>query len=278
MRFLVAAVGQCLGIALLLPGLAGAAPTASVTRAVADSTWGKAHVTGSVSCADCAGSSTYVRWTPIVTVQPSLPAYQCRGDEWADSDPNTRVLWGGGEQTGNASVPFDLRDAPILTGVFGQRLCVLVVHISRYREPLCLAQAPILGLDPNVACPPTDHIVDSALTSSILTVEAPQPPQTPVVEAPSPAAPDVDTSEEAPATTPVRPLSVAEARVKALQALRKTLGRRWTRGIRKRLTCQRGGTSQAVSCRARWRYRGRAMTRRVNVGVDGAKVRALVRP
>ena len=272
-RFLVASLLTG-GLALTVPLSASAAPTAAITRASTEPTWTRAHIAGTIACLDCAGSLTFSKWTPIVTVQPSLPEYYCRGDEWADSDPNTRVIWGGPQQTGNATIPFDVPDALIMAGVYGQRVCALVVHVSRYREPICVAQAPILGLDPNVACPLEDHIFDMPLTSSLLTVETPQTPaQEPAVPSIPPAGanlPDGPASE-----LPAR-LSSNRARAAATSALRRKLGRRWTRGARKRFSYSRASSVKIV-CRVRWRYRSRGESRRVTVTLDGAAIRTTVR-
>ena len=263
-----------IGLATLLATLAlvptaGAAPTAQIDVATVDAAWTKARVVGSVSCTDCAGSNAYIDWLPVVTAQPSLPEYSCRGDEWADSDQNTRVLWSGGKKTGNTTVRFDLADALILPGVFGQRVCVLVVHTSRYQEPVCLAQAPILGYPPS-SCPLVDHIVDDPVTSGLLTVAPPAvapPTDPPAGEVPPPAL--------QPEPTPLF-LSMTKARAKAKVALRAALGRRWVRGTKKKLSCARESPG-AVKCAARWRYKGAKLLRRVSVTLDEDGLTAAVR-
>lgn len=147
-----------LGIVTALIGLLMAAPaahgySAQITRAEANSTWTRGSSAGSITWTDCGAACNW--WLPYATVQPSLPSYSCRGDELFDSDPNTQQIWSGGQQTANATLSFDRTDVGILQGVVGQRVCLSVIQSPHILDPICVAQAPILDMDPN-ACPFVD--------------------------------------------------------------------------------------------------------------------------
>ncbi len=78
--------------------------------------------------AECPEAPTPCQWRPVATVQPTLPSYNCKGNEATDTDPNTKVVWDGGTQsTNSAGAGFDGVDVPILEGVVGQRLCLSVI-------------------------------------------------------------------------------------------------------------------------------------------------------
>lgn len=161
------------GLLVLAPSAWGSGAT--ITRATYNADYSRGSFAFTANFTDCSGSCT---WLPIATVQPSLPSYSCRGDEWRDQDPNTRQVWSGGNQTGNGSVTADLTDVPILTGVPGQRLCVSAVRQRSVQDPVCIAQAPILGIDPST-CPYVNQITSHALGGAILT-SAPVAPVGPV--------------------------------------------------------------------------------------------------
>lgn len=262
---LVAALG-CLAV----PSLAAAGtPVGTITRAVADPGWERGKLAGSVRCVGCPGPSSTPDWTPMVFVQPSLPSYACDGDQWLDSDPNTKQVWSPGRQTSTAPVTFDLHDVPLLRGVHGQRVCVLVLHDHRYQEPVCLRQAEILGLPPS-SCPYVDHWVAETAASATFTVEQPAP-QPPLPEPRTPPVnPDVEQAPEP------KPLTMATARARAKRALSRQLGKRWRQGTRRRVRCE-VITATVIECRARWRYRERRQMRRVLVSKDDGTVKARVR-
>jgi hypothetical protein len=235
-RALAAAVAALAASALLAQ--AAAASSGSITRAYANATWTRGSLAGSVAWTDCGGG--FCSWIPIATVQPSLPEYGCQGDEALDSDPNTQVVWNGGGRNANGAVSFDLVDAPILNGVHGQRLCLSAVQTTQIRDPICAAQAPILGMDPN-SCPLVNVIAGRVLATTLLGLEpapavvAPQPPVVPQTSAPVPPV------EQEPA----KPAQRARA------ALVKRFGRRWRLGKAKRLRCRKAGKRWA--CRVTWR-------------------------
>lgn len=173
-RLLAVLLGTAL--AALLVASSAAASSAQFTRAYFNSDYSRGSFAFTETFTDCSGTCT---WLPIATVQPSLPSYSCRGDEWDDSDPNTKVVWTGANQTGNSTVSADLTDVPILTGQSGQRICVSAVRQMQVRDPVCVAQAPILGMDPST-CPFVSRISGLAVGSAILTLAptAPPPPTT----------------------------------------------------------------------------------------------------
>lgn len=159
-------------VAMLGAGQASAS-SGEFTRTWADESWSKGSIAGSANWTDCqAGFSC--SWLATVTAQPSLPVYRCLGDEAIDSDPNTEVVWTS-NQTSNTSVTFDLQQASILRGVQGQRVCLSVIYGFWQRDPICVAQAPILGQDPLVVCPFEEFLAAKVLASKFLEVEPPLP-------------------------------------------------------------------------------------------------------
>jgi hypothetical protein len=103
------AIWSLVSAALVLlgaPAFATAEPTGALTLAESNNDWTTAHIAGSISeNGQFAGygpgyPASLVQWVPVVTVAPSLPEYNCQGDEWQDSDPNTRVVYSGGRADG----------------------------------------------------------------------------------------------------------------------------------------------------------------------------------
>lgn len=139
------------GIAILLLVVAATASASSgqITRAEANATWTQGSFSFTVTWTECVSTCD---WLPVATVQPTLPSYSCQGDEALDSDPNTKVVWSGGGQSANGTVSADVDNVSILSGVQGQRVCLSVIDRRQIRDPVCVAQAPILGYDPNT-CP-----------------------------------------------------------------------------------------------------------------------------
>lgn len=196
-------------------------------------------------------------------MQPTLPEYRCLGDEALDGDPNTQQVWSGGRRTTNGTATFDVVDVPILTGVHGQRLCLSAIETLRIRDPVCVAQAPILGMDPN-NCPLIDRIVGRVIATALLTVEAPQ-------LLPSSPPPTVPPSEAA----PVR-LSRREAERAAKHVLARRFGRKWQLGKRKRLICTRLGPT-VRKCRVSWSYGTSHYKGRVVVSEDAEGIGTRIR-
>lgn len=256
---------QALGAVILSIAVIGVSEavgdTGLLTRAETNAEWTQGSFTGSIEWTNCAAVCS---WTPVLTVQPALPSYSCRGDEALDSDPDTRMIWSGGKQTANGSVPFDLTAVPILQGVRGQRVCVSAIDVIHERDPVCVVQAPILGMDPNT-CPFRDRIVGRVLTSRLLSLAAP-PTATPTPESPpatTPIAP-VATAVPSPKPAPVK-LTQSRAKTSASAALKAKYGRKWQLRKRLSLTCSPQGTS--FKCRAVWRYRGKRLAASVDVRV-----------
>src|SRR5215212_9044362 len=149
------------------------AHSGTLTRTDADASWSRGSIAGSVTISGCAGAPC--SWIPIATVQPALPSYYCRGDEALDSDPDTRVVWNAGVQSTEGTIPFDVPDTPILSGVQGQRVCLSLIEQFKRQDPVCIAQAPILGYDPST-CPLVTAYAGYVLASALLSVPASAPP------------------------------------------------------------------------------------------------------
>ena len=130
----------------------------------------------------------------MVTVAPSLPAYSCQGDEFFDSDPNTRVVYSGGARPGPGTAAFNLPDAFILSGVYGQRACLSAIVTVSAQQAVCIVQAPILGQDPH-ACPFVNILSTRSVAGKTIT-PAPAPAPTPT---PSPTPTPMPTP-----TTPIK--------------------------------------------------------------------------
>lgn len=178
----VALVGAC----SLSFSAAAQASSGVISRAYANSTWTQGSFAGSVTWSECQ-SGFSCKWIPYATVQPSLPSYNCTGEEWLEySDHNISQVWSGGGQSANGTVSFDLPKSSILQGVQGQRLCVSVIYGYWRRNPVCVAQAPIFGQDPNVVCPYEEAIFSKWITTKLLEVE---PPPTPAPTLPSTSTP-----------------------------------------------------------------------------------------
>jgi hypothetical protein len=241
----VAAIGAA--ILAVAPALALAEPTGTLTTAEADNAWTKAHIAGSMTeDGHFAGygpdyPAYLVDWRPAVTVAPSLPVYACRGDEPLDSDPNTKVVYWGTTQTAPGTVPFDLPDAGILTGVYGQRACLSEVATVSAQQYVCIVQAPILGMDPH-ACPFVNKLtMRSAAAKTITQPPAPQPTPTP-----------------APTPTPTPTLKLG--RSEGITQARKALSRRYRsyrHGHARHITAARTRNPARRRCRASWTDRSR---------------------
>lgn len=239
------------------------ATTGAITTATATADWTQGHIAGSITWTDCAAASC--PWTPIVTVQPSLPEYYCRGDESLDSDPNTRVVWSGGQQTTDTTVAFDVPEALILPGVFGQRACLSAIETVHHQDPLCVAQAPIFGMDP-ASCPVQAYTTTTQpIASALLAVPPPAPD-------PSPPIPDP------PATLPPSTaLTAPFAKRTATTALGKRYGAKWKKGSHRSLSCHRLA-AQTYECPVSFRYKRQRFAGRVVVSgtQEHAATRVLV--
>jgi hypothetical protein len=249
----VAAIGAA--ILAVAPALAVAEATGTLTTAEADSAWTKAHIAGSMTeDGHFAGygpdyPAYLVDWRPVVTVAPSLPVYACLGDEPLDSDPNTKVVYWGTTQTAPGTVPFDLPDAGILTGVYGQRVCLSEAATVSAQQFVCIVQAPILGMDPH-ACPIVNKLTMRSTAAKTIT-QAPAPQQTPT-PTPSPT----PTAGPTPTPTPTMTLGRSEGINQARKALNRRYGS-YRRGHARQITAARTGNPAQRRCRASWTYRSR---------------------
>jgi hypothetical protein len=256
-------------VLLLADGSAAVADTGAVTRAEANAAWTTGSFAGSVEWTGCAETCS---WIPVATVQPTLPVYRCLGDEALDSDPNTRVVWNGGGRTSNGVAPFDVVDVPILAGVFGQRLCLSAIETVRLRDPVCVAQAPILGMDPN-SCSFINRIVGRALVDRGITVAAPPPAQQ-VVPTPTPAPTQAAPVAVATPAPPPAKLTATRAKSAAVTALTSRYGRAWRQRSGSSVRCTR--RSDAYRCSAHWRHGRKRYAAIVTVRVERGKIRTRV--
>jgi hypothetical protein len=257
---ILAILGACLVIAPAADAYSG-----QITRAWTNANWTRGNIAGSVTWTDCTDPCS---WIPYATVQPSLPDYRCLGDELLDNDPNTSQIWSGGGHTTNGTASFDLPNTPILTGVYGQRVCLMAIETLHIRDPVCVAQAPILGLDPN-DCPFIDRYVGRVIATALLT-------QAPVLvlDPPAPPQPPKKPSTEI-KPDPVSVLTKTEARNGTTKALSRKFGKRWKRGRSKHLKCARRSETK-LSCAVSWRFGDFRYKGRVTVSESHAGVKARI--
>ena len=220
------------------------ASSGQINHAYANQDWTRGSFAMSVTWTDC--GSGPCSWLPVATVQPTLPSYSCHGDEALDSDPNTRNVWSGGNQSANGTVATDISDVPILSGVQGQRLCVSVIEQRQIRDPVCVAQAPVFGMDPN-DCPFINQIVYHVLATKLLTLQP-------------------GTAAQAGGDA----LTKSTARKSARRALKRKFGRRYKRGKRKRLNCAKKSETK-FKCRVKWvydndKYKGKVVVKMTGSG------------
>ena len=173
-RHLVALV--CAAAAAFAGASAALASSGQITQATATPDWTSGSVAGSVTWDGCSGNNAggNCSWVPLAAAQPSTPSYACYGTDRFSSDPNIRQVWNGGGQTNNGTVSFNVPNASILYGVYGQRLCVYVLWTNHIQDPVCIAQAPILGIDPST-CPIVDRPTSTELVGAFFTVQQPSP-------------------------------------------------------------------------------------------------------
>lgn len=241
--------------AMALGAPSASASTGAITRAHADPAWTVGSIAGSVAWTDCDHAGC--RWVPYATVQPATPDYRCLGDEWLDNDPNTRQVWSGGQFTANGITSFDMANASVLTGVYGQRLCLMAIRTDHKPHPVCLAQQQTF---PGLECPPVDQFFGVVLASSFLVVPPP-------VTAPAPPAGGGDVA----APKPIRLTDSTAARAAKL-SLAKRFGKRWRKGSNRKVSCSRKSAAR-FRCKAAWRYDGRARKATVVVTKTAAGVK-----
>jgi hypothetical protein len=123
---------------------------------------------------------------------------------------------------------------PILRGVYGQRLCLGVLQIVSIRDPVCVAQAPILGIDPNT-CPFVERYVQHLLATELLSEEPP-----------GEGGAGGGAGGEA--------LTEGAAKDATKKALKTKFGKKFKNGKSKRLRCTEEDATK-YDCRTKWTYR-----------------------
>jgi len=197
--------------ALLTVGVGSASgSTGTFTKAIATTDWSHGSFAGSVTWTECATNCG--GWLAVVEVQPTT--IPCAATEWAESNPNIRMVWDSLGQHGSVTVPFEVNEAEILRGVYGQRLCL--IGIQSYQSTY----------------PPSAQL----LANAIMEVAAPPAPA-------APAPPVVTTPTPPPPSTPTTACVIAGKEVKRLQVKLSTARRR---GARSRiLTADRAALAKA---------------------------------
>jgi hypothetical protein len=139
------------------------ASTGQFSRAEATPDWTHGSFAGSATWTSC--NAGCKGWFAVVMVEPST--YTCEAEDWAGPyDPNVQMLWNSGGQSANGTVSFDQSGVSILTGVYGQRLCLIgvqtttVPEIGTFVESQLLANAIMRVETPSVpSAPSTECIV-----------------------------------------------------------------------------------------------------------------------
>lgn len=169
---------------------------ATFTTATTDPNWSQGQISGSVT------ASPYLQGAvALVVLQSTLDT--CTSDEWSTVYPNEERLWSAGVAPGG-TVTFDLPNTKLLPGVYGQRLCAIVVGQDYFYDQLCISQSEVLfdsGISEPASgwCDLTSHVISTVAATQILSVV--QPPV--VVTAPAPPSPTPIVAPAPPAPTPV---------------------------------------------------------------------------
>jgi hypothetical protein len=159
MKFIVIVAAIC----LLLPAVAQAAPSGTITGGTVDTTWTRGHVDNVSVTFDLASpNGVATKWAGIAQVQPAALG-SCPTD-WIRSSLSNGVVndaWFSGYignvsptsavSTTISSGPFDF---PISNGALGQRLCLyyLMFPGTAYEQGKLVAEK-VLMVSPNVESP-----------------------------------------------------------------------------------------------------------------------------
>lgn len=218
-----------LAIAGLLAFTASA--NADLTKYEANEDWSLGQFAGDVTWTECTAS--YCSWIPFIVTVP-IESPRCDGSELLDSQRDDRnIVWNGGGRNQNGTVPIEVTDAPIRRGGYGQRACLGVQYSVMERNPICEAQAPIFGEDPN-DCPLEVQYRHRLIQSVAMAVAKPDPEPDPEPE-PS--------------------MTLVEAKILAKGKLAKKYGKSWRRGKAKKVTCQELTT--IFNCKATWKFKAK---------------------
>jgi hypothetical protein len=186
-----------------------------------------------------------------INPDPSIKVVWTSGAGWSGPNQTGEFLTGTNHSSGSDG--FNLRDYPILSGVYGQRLCLAVISKEAVTAP---CPPPYENLQCTSGFPP---VKDQRLLTVVLPATgSPVPPP-------------------APLTTHALTLSKQVAVSKAKAALAKKYGRAYRRGSRKRLSCTRL-TATSYRCRYRFTYRRKRRAGKVLVKATPAGVKVTVRP
>lgn len=179
-----AIAGAAIGIIAATLGMASSASASSgrITSAYANAEWTKGDLAGEANWTDC--GSDPCEWEIFATVQPSLPEYSCRPEEWLEYDRNVMQVWSGHWQATNGTASFDLPEASILPGVYGQRLCLMGIEIIKKRNEWCEKTEELWGNNPE-NCPIESNVFGRVLAWQLLTVAPPPTPIPPSTAPPS---------------------------------------------------------------------------------------------
>ena len=177
-------------LVLALGGLAQAS-SGAFTTAFATPDWAYARFSGTGQATPCPSVGA-CSFTPTVIAVPSLPEYGTCDEVVLDSDPNTMTSWTGGSYSANTTFAFDVAHAPILHGVYGQRLCLMVFGNREIIDVVCEVQREVLEEfdgKPRPPCALRKVVFEERLASTLLSVEPPPaaPPSTTQTPSPPPA-------------------------------------------------------------------------------------------
>lgn len=181
-------VAACTAVCVLGPTAGSAfASSGELTSAVANPTWTKGSVTGSVTWDGCAKEAPgHCEWLPLVKAQTTLE--NCSAETALDENSTIRTFWNRGGQSADGTIPISEPNGLLLQGVYGQRACLVVIYSHWYVEPICVIQYETIRqfneenhLPPPTkslaeSCPPEKHIQATLLASRLFLVETPQPP------------------------------------------------------------------------------------------------------
>lgn len=229
---------------LMTMGSVASASTGSFSKAVTNTDWTKAQISGTVSWGGCtlssqiaafhSGPSRCDSWFPVVMVQPALPSFQCSWRSAWESNRDIWQVWRGETQTSPGKrQSFNLSNAQILPGVQGQRVCLVALVFQRVTDETCKAiqyERQYMGL-PTRTCQLIPEVSGEVISQSLL--------------------------------SEARPLGKNEAVRVAKVALGRKYGKSWRGGTNKKVQCRQSKTT--FRCTAIWTSGGKPKRGTVSV-------------
>jgi hypothetical protein len=136
-------VPVCVASMFFVVAASAFASSGEITSAAANSTWTNGSITGSVTWTGCA-EPAHCKWLPLVKDISTLESCPSSVEEDLQEASYIKTIWNGGGQTANGTVAINRPSAYILSGVYGQRACLVVIYSTWHTNPVCEAQRKVL--------------------------------------------------------------------------------------------------------------------------------------